>query len=106
LEDIQPADFKSVTWRVRFKNLPGTPKKMDDPSGATSGRRTSTNAMVYLVPVDLLLLKEMVVAGVMARKTSDANDIYAEPKWIVALIMVQLLVSLMCNYVGLALASI
>lgn len=75
-----------------------TREEIDELSGATIGRCRGTNAMAYLVPVDIIVLIAMVLAGVMAWKTSDVDDAYSEAKWIFALILVQLQVSLMCNY--------
>ena len=70
-------------------------EEIDEMSGATIGRCKGTNAMAFLVPVDIIVLIAMVLAGVMAWKTSDVDDAYSEAKWIFALILVQLQVSLL-----------
>ncbi|CAB9500493.1 Gamma-aminobutyric acid (GABA) B receptor [Seminavis robusta] len=65
-------------------------EEIDELSGESIGRCTGTNTAKLLIPVDLLVLIPVVLAGVMAWKTSDVDDMYSESKWIFSLILVQL----------------
>ena len=61
----------------------------DEISGASIGRCAGEDSIVYLFPIYLLHFVPMILAGIMAFKTSGVDGLYSESKWVLAFILVQ-----------------
>ena len=62
----------------------------DEISGESIGRCTNDGSIVFLFPLYALHFLPMILAGIMAFKTSGVDDLFSESKWVLAFILVQL----------------